>query len=186
MIDLRPACHRMAEVVAGIGDDRIDGPTPCSEYTVAGVVQHVDAVSQGFAALARAAAGAAPDTGGEPVVVDFGEGWRDTVAAHVRDLGAAWRDEEAWRGSSSAGGLELSNGLWGRIALTEMVVHGWDLAQAADRPFELPEETLRACLDHVTDFVPRAPVPGLWGPPVEVARDAPLIDRVVAITGRTP
>jgi hypothetical protein len=27
-------------------------------------------------------------------------------------------------------GIELTNEVWGRIALTEMVVHGWDLATA--------------------------------------------------------
>ncbi len=68
-----------------------------------------------------------------------------------------------------------------------MVVHGWDLARATGRPFGLDDEqALRACLEHVAEFVPNAPVPQLWGPPAVVADDAPLIDRIVAITGRTP
>jgi uncharacterized protein (TIGR03086 family) len=104
----------------------------------------------------------------------------------VRSLGEAWDDPAAWQGSSDAGGLVLSNELWGKIALTEMVVHGWDIARATGRPFDLPEQTLRACLDHVAVFVPNAPLPELWGTTVVVGEDAPLLDRIVAITGRTP
>ena len=85
-------------------------------------------------------------------------------------------------------GSDLSNETWGRIALTELVVHGWDLAvatgQRIDESFDLPEHTLRACLDHVAEFVPDAPFPELWGTPVVVAPDAPLLDRILAITGR--
>jgi len=81
---------------------------------------------------------------------------------------------------------ELSNELWGRITLTELVVHGWDIAVATGQPFDLPGETLRACLEHVAEFVPNAPVPGLWGPAVGVPVDATLLDRIVAATGRTP
>ena len=74
--------------------------------------------------------------------------------------------------------------MWGKVALTEMVVHGWDIAEATGLPFSLPEETLRACLDHVTQFIPNAPIPQLWGPEHEVSDDARFIDRIVAITGR--
>lgn len=175
MIDLHPACRRMTDVLAGIGDDRLDGPTPCADYTVRDLIDHVGMVARGFGAVARKEGDAVP-----PAVR------RDGVAQHVADLGDAWDDPAAWQGSSSPGGLELSNELWGRIALTEMVVHGWDLAQATGQPFALPEETLRACLDHVAEFVPNAPVPELWGPAVGVGADAPLLDRIVAITGRTP
>lgn len=34
--------------------------------------------------------------------------------------------------------------MWGRIALTEIGLHGWDLATATGQPFELPEGTLQA------------------------------------------
>jgi hypothetical protein len=66
------------------------------------------------------------------------------------------------------------------------VVHGWDIATATGQPFELPDVTLRACLDHVAAFLPNAPAPALWGPPVEVDRGATLVDRIVATAGRVP
>ena len=112
-------------------------------------------------------------------------GW-EGVTVHVRALGEAWDNPAAWQGSSDAGGLGLPNELWGKIALTEMVVHGWDIARATRQPFDLPEDTLRACLDHVAVFVPNAPLPELWGTTVEVPEGAPLLDRIAAITGRTP
>ncbi|MEV5569564.1 hypothetical protein AB0L06_05915 [Spirillospora sp. NPDC052269] len=36
------------------------------------------------------------------------------------------------------------------------------------------------------EFIPRAPLPALWRPPVDVPEDAPLIDRIVGVTGRNP
>lgn len=104
----------------------------------------------------------------------------------MQALGEAWDDPEAWQGSTAAAGVELSNELWGTIALPEMVVHGWDIARSIGRPFDLPDDTLKACLDHVAEFVPRAPVPELWGPAVDVPADASPLDQIVAITGRTP
>lgn len=183
MIDLMPACDRMIEMLAGVADDRLDDATVCAEYTVGGLIDHVDQVSRGSAALARKDPDAA-DT--ELGAATAGDGWRDGVAGHLRALGEAWQDPAAWEGGTAAGGVELPNEVWGKIALTEVVVHGWDIARATGLPFDLDEETLRACLDHVVAFVPNAPVPELWGPAVEVPAGVPLLDRVVAVTGRTP
>ena len=99
----------------------------------------------------------------------------------------AWRDPAAWEGTAGAPGPELPRPTWALIGLTELVVHAWDLARALGRPApELPDETLRACLDHVTVFVPAAPLPELWGDPVTPGDDAGMLDRIVAVTGRTP
>ncbi|MEA2527630.1 MAG: hypothetical protein QOF73_4857, partial [Thermomicrobiales bacterium] len=69
---------------------------------------------------------------------------------------------------------------------TEVVVHGWDLAKATGLPFELPEETVLACYEHVAAFLVEPPVPELWGASVEVSAGAPLMDRLVGIAGRRP
>ncbi|CAM04814.1 uncharacterized protein (TIGR03086 family) [Saccharopolyspora erythraea NRRL 2338] len=188
MIDLKPACREMIGLLAGVEASRLADATPCSEYTVADLIAHIDDAAQGFAVFAGAggpANGSGEGATGEDVPDVVGD--RPDVARHVRVLGEAWDAPTAWHGSTDAGGgVELPNEVWGKIALTEVVVHGWDLAQATGQRFEMPEDALRACLDHVSEFVPRAPLPELWGTAVDVPADAPLIDRIVAITGRTP
>jgi uncharacterized protein (TIGR03086 family) len=144
------------------------------------LIDHVDVVSRGATALARHAALPETDAG------HLDPHWRDSVTRHVRELGEAWDDPRAWQGSANVPGSDLSNEMWGKITLTELIVHGWDIARATGQSFDLPEHTLQACLDQVATFVPNAPVPALWGPPVDVAPGATLLDRIVAITGRAP
>jgi uncharacterized protein (TIGR03086 family) len=79
-------------------------------------------------------------------------------------LATAWAEPAAWTGTTSRWGLELSNERWGQIVLTEMVVHGWDVARGTGQTFELPERTLQAVFDHVTTFVPNSPAPDAFGP----------------------
>ncbi|MDA2806763.1 TIGR03086 family metal-binding protein [Nocardiopsis suaedae] len=177
MIDLEGACARLADLVSEVSVADLDRPTPCADFTVADLLDHLDEVARGFTALAGGGAGGVGGAGGQG---------RAGLPRRLEALGRAWASPSAWRGATEAGGVELANEVWGRIALTEVVVHGWDLARAAGRGFDPPEAAVRACLEHVADFVPSAPVPELWGRPVAVAEDAPLLERAVAITGRDP
>jgi uncharacterized protein (TIGR03086 family) len=186
MIDLRPACSGMVDVLAGITDDQLADPTPCANYTVGDIVDHVDQVSRGATALALLDADGVRDAGSSPIVVHLEPRWQDRVADHIRTVGEVWGDPAVWRRAEGVPGSGLSSEVWGKITLTEFVVHAWDIARATGQSFALPEPTLIACLDHVETFVPNAPVPGLWGPPREVGSDASLLDRIVAVTGRIP
>jgi uncharacterized protein (TIGR03086 family) len=170
----------MAELVSGIANEQLAAPTPCIEYTVGDLIDHVDLVVQGATAVALG--NEIPDAAYSHLEPD----WQDTVVQHLRALGEAWDDPAAWEGTGNVPGSDLSNTMWGKITLTELVVHGWDIARATNQPFDLPEQTLLACFEHVAVFVPNAPVPELWGPPIEVPPDAPLLDRIVANTGRVP
>ncbi|CAM5435000.1 hypothetical protein GCM10010329_52570 [Streptomyces spiroverticillatus] len=185
MIDLKPACRTMSAVLADISDAQLGLPTPCAEYGVGDLVDHVVGFTGAFTAVARKEDSPAPVDA--PTAARLAADWRTTLPLRLRELGEAWDDPAAWEGTADAGvGLELPRAVWGRIALTELVVHGWDLAQATGRPFDLPEDTLHACFDHVSTFMDGAPVEGLWGPPVEVAQDAPLLHRLLGATGRKP
>ncbi|CDR18244.1 TIGR03086 family metal-binding protein [Streptomyces iranensis] len=183
MIDLKPVCRQMIDVLAGVSNEQLTSPTRCTEYTVHDLILHVDGASQGFIGIARKDADTAA---AEPSAANLGDDWRVSIVENVRALGDAWHDPAAWQGRTDAAGVDLPNDTWGRIALTEIVVHGWDIARATDQPFDLPDDTLRACYAHVAAFVPNAPVEGLWGPAVEVPTEASLLDRIVAITGRRP
>ncbi len=186
MIDLNPACQRVIDVLAGVTDVQLTRSSPCTEYTLGDLIDHVDQVSRLFTALPLQDTDDLVSVATSPDAAHLDPGWRDSVAQDVRALGKAWDDPAAWRGSGNVPGSDLSDEMWGKITLTELVVHGWDIGKATGQPFDLPEPTLRACLDHVAEFVPKAPVPALWGPPVDVASDATLIDQIVAITGRHP
>ncbi|MEV6287657.1 TIGR03086 family metal-binding protein [Kribbella sp. NPDC051770] len=174
MIDLRPAGRALNAVVAGITDSDLSAATPCDEYSVAELLVHVDEAARGFGGV-----------DGEPLTPGA-DRWRETLKHRVEQVGTAWAAPQAWEGSSELAGLGLSNAEWGRIALTELVVHGWDLARATGQELVLPEETVRACYEHVATFLDEPPVPELWGTPVKVDERAALLDRLVGITGRSP
>ena len=186
-LDLRPAARQFAALLQGVHDADLDRRTPCDEFSVALLVDHVDKGCRGLATLAGAPLTGADDTADPPDADHLVDGWREAVGEHAVALAAAWSDPAAWDGSSPvAPGVDLPNATWGRIALAELVVHGWDLARATDQRFDLPEDTLRPCLDHLLVFVPTAPVPGLWGEPITVPPDAPLCDRMAAAAARRP
>jgi uncharacterized protein (TIGR03086 family) len=184
MIDLQPACDGLIDLLGGISDDELELRTCCPDYSAGDLVDHLHHVVDGSTALARH----------EPVPSGADQGpaghltpaWREDMAGDLRAMCAAWDDPTAWEGQGNVPSSDLSNEVWGRIILTELVVHGWDLATATGQAFDLPEDTLRACLEHVVAFTPNAPFPGLWGTPVGVAADASPLDRIVATTGRTP
>ncbi|WP_433577574.1 TIGR03086 family metal-binding protein [Nocardia brasiliensis] len=185
MLDLKPAGATVIELLNATTDEQLDRPTPCSEYTVAQLIEHIREVAVGFAAMARKDSDRPDDPDSIPSVFDAAR--RRETAELVDALTLAWDAPEAWDGTTALSpDVVLPNEVWGRIVLTELVVHGWDLARATGRPLDLPTATLRACLDHVVDFVPKAPVPQLWGPAVDASDDAALIDRIVAVTGRDP
>ena len=67
----------------------------------------------------------------------------------------------------------------------DLIVHAWDLGVAAGYPGPLPAGTVAAIYPLAQAIVDRTPA-GMFDPPVDVGADAPVIDRLVALTGRRP
>lgn len=85
------------------------------------------------------------------------------------------------------GGVELPGDAVGRIALDELVIHGWDVARASGRRFDCEPEALDACMAWVSQVAASEERPdGLLGAPVEVAADAPPPARLIGLSGRDP
>ncbi|MEK8145526.1 TIGR03086 family metal-binding protein [Streptomyces sp. M10(2022)] len=93
----------------------------------------------------------------------------------------------AWQSMTRAGGIDLPAGVAGMVALNELVVHGWDLARSTGRTFRADEASLRSSEAMLTPDDEGPPASGeLFGPPVPVPQGAPLMDRVIALSGRSP
>ena len=60
--DLRPATDRMAGLLAAIRDDQLDLPTPCPDYALGDLVDHIVGLTEAFTlAAAKATSGDADD-----------------------------------------------------------------------------------------------------------------------------
>jgi uncharacterized protein (TIGR03086 family) len=185
MIDLTPACHRTADVLMNVTDEQLNGPTPCEKLSLRDLVAHVGGLALAFAAAARKEFGELTDT--PPVEgAPRDEDWRTIYPARLEELARAWREPAAWQGMSRAGGVDFPGEVGGIIALTEVVIHGWDVAAATGQSYDVDAATVHAVLPHVTAIAAEGPVEGLFGPALQVADDAPAVDRIMALSGRDP
>jgi uncharacterized protein (TIGR03086 family) len=187
MLDLTPATAMLTQLVTDVGDDQLGAPTPCRGTTVADLLDHVDGLCLAFAAAAakdRAGGGQAPSADGSRL----GPDWRIRICGRLAQLASAWQDETAWAGLTRAGGVDLPGEVAGQVAINEVVVHGWDIAAATGHDYACETELIQAAYAFVQSAVAQNPAgsPGLFGPPVAVPDSAPLLDRLIGLTGRDP
>jgi uncharacterized protein (TIGR03086 family) len=188
-LDLAPAAKRMAALVGGVSDNQLGGVTPCPAYTLGDLLDHVGGLSVAFTAAARKATGEATGPPPRPDASHLGDDWRTRIPRALTDLAGAWREPDAWQGTTTAGGLEMPGEVAGLVALDEVVIHGWDVAKATGQPYGCDPPTLEATHGFVRQFAEpgqEAAREGLFGPVVEVPDSAPLLDRVIGLTGRDP
>lgn len=183
-VDLEPITREVAGLVARVRDDQLDGPTPCTEMTVRELLAHLAQLTVGFRMLAQK-----QTVPGGPRPSELPADWRELLPRVLDELADAWQVPAAWEGTVQFFGREMPGAMAGQIVTDELVLHGWDLARAIGAPYQADEPALRAAHDWVSATVERTGgkgQEGLFAPPVPVADDAPLLDRVVALAGRTP
>ncbi|MHC9294624.1 TIGR03086 family metal-binding protein [Mycobacterium sp. LTG2003] len=186
MVDLTRACERTARLLSGVGDAELDGPTPCEKLTVGELVAHLGRLAVAFAAAARKERSALTETPPEVGGYQLDEDWRASYPAQLSRLAQAWRVPEAWTGMTRVAGIDLPGDVAGSVALTEVVIHGWDLARATGQPYEVEDDDAEAVLAHVASVAAEGPTEGLFGPAVAVADDAAPLVRALALSGRNP
>ena len=187
LLDLRPAADRLAATVRGVRDDQLAAPTPCPEYTVGDLLDHIGGLAKAFTWAATKESLAMPDQTASGDAAQLGADWRQRIPADVEALGAAWTDPAAWTGMTKAGPIEMPGEIGGLVALDEIVIHGWDLAAATGQPFTADDAELEA----VQQFAAMFCGPGTeeqrgdaFGVELTVPADAPLLDRVLGMLGR--
>lgn len=188
-IDLEPAARRMADLVGDIDDEQLHAPTPCAGTSLGALLDHVSGLSRAFTGAARKDTGEATSAPPSADAANLGDDWQTRIPHQLGELAGAWRTEGAWDGMTKAGGRELPAEVAGIVALDELVVHGWDVAKASGQSYEVDDESLEAVHQFVLGFAGPGQEEerlGLFGPVVPVPDDAPLLDRVIGLTGRDP
>lgn len=184
--DLGPAAQQVSALLPGIRDDSLDARTPCDEYTVGVLLTHFMGLTLAFRDAAAKKPGpatsGAPDPGKETLEPD----WRTELPHRLAAMAEAWREPGAWEGTTEVGGVTLPAPSIGMFGLNELVIHGWDLARATGQPYDCDPASLEAVLGMLAETASPQGTPGLFGPIVEVDANAPMLDRAVALTGRSP
>ncbi|MFI7604704.1 TIGR03086 family metal-binding protein [Micromonospora sp. NPDC049366] len=176
---LAAAAPRTVAVVRGIADDQLDLPTPCRDYAVRDLFNHLFEVVVNFQELA---ARRPVDWADKP---DFlGEGWRDRFEAETGRLIAAWSDPASQEGVSP--GMGMPQTTVGGMALLDLTVHGWDLATATGQPYAPAPEVTVALHELAEQLGPTARKMGVFAEPVPTGPAVPDLHRLLGLTGRDP
>ncbi|WP_420124139.1 TIGR03086 family metal-binding protein [Nakamurella sp.] len=186
-LDLMPAANTLGALVRQVPDERLGDPTPCPDFTVGDLVEHIGGLALAFTAAARKELGAFTDSPPQPDGARLPADWRTRIPADLTALARARRGPAAWTGGTRAGGGALPGEVGGSVALDEIVLHGWDLAAALGRPFDVEPDLLGAVRGFVESFGTEPQTRGgLFGPIVPVPADAPPLHRVLGLAGRDP
>jgi uncharacterized protein (TIGR03086 family) len=184
-IDHRSAARRMADLVEAVPEAALGDPTPCPDYTVADLLDHIHGFARAFTCSARKDLDPIRTPPGPGSADRLSAGWRTEIPADLATMAAAWREPGAQEGMSMAGGMELPAEVVAVVAMEELVVHGWDLARATGSAFEPDAAEVAIATSFLEQIAGGGPA-GAFGPPVPTADGASALDRAVALSGRQP
>jgi len=174
------AAHQRAqevfgEVLANVTSEQFDLPTPCEEWTVKGLIDHMLTGNQRVQSRA----------GREPVALPDG-----LLAAHAAAAAGAHAVFAAPDGLTRLFDLPIGT-LPGKafigVRTGDAFMHAWDLARATGQPSDLDPEVA----EHVLAFSRRGITPELRGPGRPFGEEQPCppgasaADRLAAYLGRS-
>ena len=181
--DLDAAQTWVADLITGVRPDQLDAPTPCTDYDVRGLLEHIAALPAKLAAVAE---GDHPlDL---PTQVDIDPG---TVADDYRgDARAAmdrWADDDLLTATLTAPWGPAPGGIAVGGFVMETVAHGWDLAVATGQDPEADPAVVgraQVIAEQALSEDMRGPdMP--FGPRVDAPEDAGPSGQLAAFLGRS-
>jgi uncharacterized protein (TIGR03086 family) len=161
-------------VVTGLRPDQLDDPTPCANFTVRGVLEHMIAGATAFAAAYRGEQPAEPDL--TDPLGSFGPALGDLVAA-ITAPGALDRTVQGPFGAAPGDSFA-------RYVVLDGLVHGWDLATATGQAYEPPDELVAAAAAFARQAIDPLRDGDTFADAVEPAPGASPIERLASYTGR--
>jgi uncharacterized protein (TIGR03086 family) len=164
----------LAGVIDGIGPADLDLPTPCADFTVRGVLEHMVAGATAFTAAFRGEVPGEPDLG-DPL---------GTFLPALGGLGEAVATPGALDRTIAAPFGAVPGNDFARFVVLDGLVHGWDLATATGQHYAPPDDLVAA-----VDAFARGAVDPLrdgtaFGPEAPPPTGATPLEALVAYTGR--
>jgi uncharacterized protein (TIGR03086 family) len=174
---LADALTLMEHLSAGIREDQWSSPTPCPDWTVRDLLLHVLAGNRMFASALRYRESQPEEP--DPDVLRASRDAASELLAAFRHAGALERTVTLPIGPVP-GIVAL------HIRITELLVHGWDVARATEQTIDFPDDLAEQELTFSNTMLAEIPPDRRpFAPPQPVDDRAPAIERLVACLGRS-
>jgi uncharacterized protein (TIGR03086 family) len=186
MSHLSTAAEAMASVVRAITPAQLTNPTPCTDFDVRALVNHLLFWGPSLEAAGRKEVVPPPAPAESDVDLTTAD-WRGVLLTQLDRMVEAWTPQDAWEGATRiVGPTETPSRVIGGMIVCELAVHSWDLATATGGTLELDAELLAHLHQEVTAGAEQGRQMGVYGPEVPVSASAPTLDRILGLTGRDP
>jgi uncharacterized protein (TIGR03086 family) len=159
-------------VLRGITQDDLDKPTPCSDFRVGQLVDHLIGSLVGVGVMA-----------GVTVTSDESGDVESRVARVAQQVLEAW-NRRGLEGAVRFGDGEMPAALAANILSIEFLVHGWDFATATGQKIVVSDEVTAYVLELAEQVIPPSRARGAFADEVEVGPDAHILERLIAFSGR--
>jgi uncharacterized protein (TIGR03086 family) len=177
----RRAVAGFTAVVDKVPADKWSAQSPCEKWTARHVVGHVIGGSQMISAV---------QTGETPDYSDPEKTAGDDPAASyaaARDLALSTLNDEYLNTTVQGPMGEMSlDALIGMILTNDVLIHTWDLAQAAGVDVSLDPELAEGAYNGLQRVDEMVRGDNIFGPKVEPPAGADIQTKLICFTGRTP
>jgi len=169
-------------VLAGVTPEQRALPTPCPEFDVQALLNHIVGWARVFDAGTNDR-----EMPGDPESYEVGDDAAAEFEPVARSIVAGWAEHGIDREVRTSGGASPGEMVF-NMTVMEYLTHGWDLATATGQPIPYTEaegaavlERARATLppEYQGDGMPFAAI-------VPVPADASSVDRLIGFMGRQP
>lgn len=177
--DLERACAEMGRLIMGVAADGWESATPCPDWTVRQLVDHV--VLGQWINVAVLTDGERPDPDGDHLGDSPFSAYRDASDSLLATL----RRPGVLAGTYTVPAGTVPGPVVVQLRLAEQLVHGWDLARATGQESRMAgqtaERSLSAARRMLADVRPGSPA---FRAPQPVSDQAPALDQLAALLGR--
>ncbi|KZB83355.1 TIGR03086 family metal-binding protein [Amycolatopsis regifaucium] len=182
---IAPAAAEFTAVLRGIGEIDLAARTPCAEYDVRALLNHLLYWGPWLEAAGRKAAPPAVSSG-EAESDLVGADWLAAIEGRTARLVELFGAPAAWEGETTFGGTPLPASMVGYMVLDEFVFHGWDLASAIGAKFTVRPDVAEAVYAIALEIGDQARSMKVYGEEVAVPEDATTFERALGASGRDP
>jgi len=187
-VDL-PTVHRQAldatrDIVAGIKPAQLDDPTPCDDWDVRTLLNHVVGGNLWVKPLVDGRT--IEDVGDELDGDQLGD---DFVAAYERaaaQAASAFAADGAMDAMVAVSYGPVPGSVYCGHRFIDVLIHGWDLAKATGQDTTLDPALVDACWTVIEPELPMLAASGMFGSANDPGPDADPGTRLLATLGRTP